>query len=37
MTQQELKTAFEKIYGQPAHGLYFAPGRVNFNWRTYRL
>ncbi|NLJ19742.1 MAG: galactokinase [Bacteroidales bacterium] len=29
MTQQELKSAFEKIYGQPADGLYFAPGRVN--------
>jgi galactokinase len=29
MTQQELKSAFEKIYGQPANGLYFAPGRVN--------
>jgi len=29
MTQQELKSAFEKIYGQPADAVYFAPGRVN--------
>ncbi|MBP7368753.1 MAG: galactokinase, partial [Paludibacteraceae bacterium] len=29
MTQQELKSAFEKIYGQHADAVYFAPGRVN--------
>ncbi len=29
MTQQELKSAFENIYGQHADAVYFAPGRVN--------
>ncbi|HOL01216.1 MAG TPA: galactokinase family protein, partial [Paludibacteraceae bacterium] len=29
MRIEELKSAYKKIYGQPAQAVYFSPGRVN--------